>query len=373
MLNFATYILKPNRETPLLGASAETKVNDHGVYAGMAGADPEFRYVLTAGAQGSRPPGRSISFPASNLTIMRSAWGSGTAFSRSTYLTYNVGRYRNAHSDLDALGITLYGAGGDLLPGPGLYTAASRPYRNYFSGTMSHNTVTVDGRSQAEGNGTGGPLVSKHGLTYQSAESSLYPGVTHRRLVMMIDANHVLVVDRLSSTVAHTYRQMFHLFPGARLVKSGLTVSGIGGRLSREITIQQLLPGHITESDTIGQRGHRPDGLCSRRYRALVPCHAVSYTSRGMDSTFVTLLTIGAPQRGGFAIKVANGGRRLRISDGQRRIGISLGESAGSAPVSWATDPVPPPVRTVPVPAFLGTARLESKGCRIPASCPDTG
>ena len=45
---------------------------------------------------------------------MRSGWPSGPAFSSSTYLTYNIGRYRTAHSDLDALDLTLYGDGGDL-------------------------------------------------------------------------------------------------------------------------------------------------------------------------------------------------------------------------------------------------------------------
>lgn len=350
MLNFASYILQPNTQIPLLGASVEEKINDYGVYAGMAGIDPEFRYVLTHGAQGSRPPQKSISFPASALTIMRSGWGSGAEFGRSTYLTYNVGRYRTGHSNLDALGITLYGDGGDLLPDPGMYTETPGPYHDYFHGTMSHNTVVVDGKSQVQGNGAEQPLATKDGLTYQSAESSLYPGVTHRRLVMTIDANHVLVVDRLSSTAAHTYQQMFHLFPGARLSKSGLTVSGIGGRPRREVTIQQLLPGGITVSDTINRRGRKPDGLCSVKYGRLLPCYAVSYTARAKNATFVTLLTIGARRQAGFAIKASQEGERLHITDGQRNLRISLGESAAIPSRSWATDPAPPPVRAAIVP-----------------------
>ena len=353
MLNFATYILQPNTRVPLLGASVEKAINDYGVYSDMAGIDPGFRYVVTHGAQGSRPPEKSVSFAASALTVMRSGWGDGPQFSRSTYLTYNVGRYRTAHSDLDALGITLYGDGGDLLPGPGRYTDSSGAYRDYFHGTMSHNTVVVDGQSQIQGNGAEGPLVTKDGLTYQSAESSLYPGVTHRRLVMMIDANHLLVVNRLSSTADHTYQQMFHLFPGARLRKSGLRVSGIGGTPRREVTIQQLLPRGITESDTINDRGRRPDGLCSERIGELQPCYAVSYSARGKDATFVTLLTVGAPQQGGFAIKVSDDGGRLGITDGQRHLGVSLSDSAAIAPRAWATAPSPPPVGATPVPAVL--------------------
>ena len=362
MLNFATYILQPNSQVPLMGASLETTINDSGVYAAMAASDPDFRYVLTHGAQGSPPPDESVFFPASALTVMRSSWGSGADFAGSTYLTYYAGKYRTAHSDLDALSLTLYGDGGDLLPDPGLYTYAPGAYHDYFHGTASHNTVVVDGKPQAAGNGTAEPLVTKDGLTYQSAESSLYGGVTHRRLVMMIDPDHVLVVDRLSSATVHDYQQMFHLFPGARLSKAGLTVSGTGGPPRREITIQQLLPGGITERDAINQRGHRPDGLCSEEYGQLLPCYAIRYSARGKDASFVTLLTIGAPRRAGFAVKVSTGGQHLRIIDGHRDLGVSLGESTAIAPAARATDPAPPPVRTSPVTAAVTSGDWSATG-----------
>ena len=362
MINFATYILQPNSQVPLMGASLEATINDSGVYASMAASDPEFEYVLTHGARGSAPSEASVYFPASALTVMRSGWGSGAEFTGSTYLTYNVGKYRTAQSDLDALGLTLYGGGGDLLPDPGLYTDTPGPYRDYFHGTMSHNTVVVDGRSQPQGDGTAGGLVTKDGLTYQSAESSLYPGVTHRRLVMMIDPDHVLVVDRLSSAAAHTYQQMFHLFPGATLSKAGLTVSGTGGTPRREITIQQLLPGSMTESDAINRRGSRPDGLCSVEYAKLLPCYSVRYTDKGKDATFVTLLTIGAPRQAGFAINVGDAGQRLGIVDGQRHLSVSLGESAAIAATARATDPTPPAVPTTAVPAAAARGTWSATG-----------
>ena len=40
MLNFATYILQPNSQVPLLGASVQETINDFGLYAGMAKTDP---------------------------------------------------------------------------------------------------------------------------------------------------------------------------------------------------------------------------------------------------------------------------------------------------------------------------------------------
>ena len=373
MVNFATYILQPNSQVPLMGASIETTINDSGVYAAMAASDPYFRYVLTHGAQGSPPPDESVFFPASALTVMRSSWGSRADFAGSTYLTYYAGKYRTAHSDLDALSLTLYGDGGDLLPDPGLYTYAPGAYHDYFHGTASHNTVVVDGKSQAEGNGTAEPLVTKDGLTYQSAESSLYGGVTHRRLVMMIDPDHVLVVDRLSSARVHDYQQMFHLFPGARLSKAGLTVSGTGGSPRREITVQQLLPSGITERDAINERGARPDGLCSEAYGHLLPCYAIRYSASGKDASFVTLLTIGAPRRAGFAIKVSSGGQHLQIIDGHRDLGVSLGESTAIAPAARATDPAPPPVRTSSVTAAVTSGDWSAAGAGTLSAGPPDG
>ena len=120
MINFASYILQPNSQVPLLADRLRRPLTITCLH--QSPIDPQFLYVLTHGAKGSAPPVDSEFFPASSLTVMRSGWPSGTAYADSTYLTFNLGRYRTAHSDLDAMGITLYGDGGDLLPDPGLYT-----------------------------------------------------------------------------------------------------------------------------------------------------------------------------------------------------------------------------------------------------------
>jgi hypothetical protein len=364
MTHFATYILQPDSQVPLLGASIETTINDHGVYLPLAAMNSQLKYVLTHGAQGTQPSDDSVYFKASGFTVMRSGWQSGAEFPDGTFLTYNIGRYRTAHSDLDALGLTLYGGGGKLLPGPGLYTYTPGAYRNYFHGTQSENTVVVDGKSQAQGNGTGTPLETVDGLTYQSGESSLYYGVTHQRMVMMVDPDHILVVDRLSSASVHTYQQMFHLFPGAKLSQSGLTVSGTGGTPGRKVTIQQLMPQGITESAVINQRGAHPAGLCSEKYGQLLPCYQISYSARGKDAEFVTLITIGSAktQTPAFSVTASATGQQLKITDGQRHDVVSMGQSAGKPVQAWATDATPPPVDTRPVLASSTPADWTSTG-----------
>jgi peptidoglycan/xylan/chitin deacetylase (PgdA/CDA1 family) len=349
MTRFATYTLQPNSQVPLLGASIETTINDHGVFQQLGEEDPQLNYVLTHGAKGTAPAQQSVYFPSSALTVMRSDWQSGTNFSESTYLTYNIGKYRTAHSSLDALAITLYGDGGDLLPGPGLYSSDPGAYRNYFHGTASENTVVVDGKSQVQGNGTATSLMTIDGLTYQSAESSLYEGVTHQRMVMMIDKDHILVVDRLNSDSAHDYQQMFHLFPGAQLSQSGLTVTGTGGTPRRQVTIQQLQPQGITESAVINERGAKPAGLCSQKYGQLVPCYQIAYTVHGKSAEFITLITVGKPQAPAASVSAGADGQHLTITEGEQRFAVNLGQSAAKPMQARATNPVPPPAQVIPV------------------------
>lgn len=360
MTKFATYILQPNSQVPLLGASIKTTIHDNGVYRQLAAMNPQLEYVLTHGGAGTVPAQDSIYFPASALTVMRSGWPSGAAYPDSTYLTYNVGKYRTAHSDLDALAITLYGKGGVLLPAAGLDTYTPGPDHSYFHGTAAENTVAVDGRSQHQGNGTATALQTVDGITYQSAESSLYAGVTHQRMVMMIDADHILVVDRLSSAAVHDYQQMFHLFPGAKLTRSGLTVTGTGGTPQRQVTIQQVLPQGITASAVINRRGANPAGLCSQQYGQLLPCYQIAYSARGTSAEFVTLITVGPPHAP--AMSVTAGGQRLTITQGQRRIAVDLGQTAATPSVARATDPVPPKVRVQAVPASTATANWAASG-----------
>ena len=362
MTNFATYILQPNSQVPLLGASLENTVNDSGVLGQLAAMNPQLKYVLTHGAAGTKPAEDNVYFPASGLTVMRSGWQSGTSFSDSTYLTYNIGKYRTAHSDLDALALTLYGDGGVLLPGAGLYTYSPGAYRDYFHGTASENTVTVDGKSQVEGDGTATALQTAGGITYQSAESSLYSGVSHQRMVMMVDKDHILVVDRLNSADAHEYQQTFHLFPGAKLTQSGLTVTGTGGSPQRQVTIQQILPQGITESAVINRRGANPAGLCSQQYGQLQPCYQIAYTAHGKSAEFVTLITIGKPQQPRMNVAASGDSQRLTIMQGRKRTTVDLGQSAARPAVARATDPSPPKVAVQQVPASSSAANWTVTG-----------
>jgi len=329
MIEYATYVLQPNGQIPLLGASLAQTINMHGTFAEMAKEYEAFRYVLTQGREASPPEHTSVTFPESGLTVFRSGWGRESSFVDASYATFNVGAYRTPHSSLDALGFTLCSNGASLLPGPGLYTYAPGPMRDYFHGTASHNTVVVDGQSQSEGSASAGPLVSRNGVVYQSGFSALYEGVAHSRTLMMLDKNHFLVVDRLTSSSAHTYQQMFHLFPGATLTRTGLTVRGEAGASAQSVAIQQLDSTGVTVGLAIG-RTNPPMGLHSARYQEYEPNYAVSYTQSGLSAAFTTLISIGPPDSG-FSIAFDKPHQQLSVNNHGRVLRIDLRVSSGSA------------------------------------------
>lgn len=292
MISYSTYILQPDLKVPLLGASLDRQVNFSGINREIAESDPYLLYVLTKGEQGKRPLELNIRYPNAGQVIMRSGWGKGEDFGKETQLIFDVGPFRTKHSDLDALSFSLFGAGVNLMPDSGLYTYEKGEYKDYFQGTSSHNTVTVDGKDQKKGAPVVGEFIEGDGYASQSAESMLYNKVVHQRSVTLLGKNLVLIIDNLLSDDRHTYEQIFHLFPEAKLETSGLTVKGVGNSEGQSIAIRQLNTAGITLDYLKGQESP-PKGLCSYQYLNAVPCYYVSYRQEANTASYITLLEVG--------------------------------------------------------------------------------
>ena len=309
MVSYATYILQPNLQVPTIGASVIDEIRYRGRYKEMADTDPNFLYVLTQGEKGVRPSKRNVQFPVGGQTIMRSGWSAGKDFANQTQIIFDVGSYRTNHSDFDALSFHLFSRGVALLPDSGLYTYEEGPWKSYFHGTSSHNTVVVDGLDQdttwrAISNGTvvldipkkvfPGTFYENDEVVYQSAQHNLYVGVTHRRAIALIGDNLVLIIDNLISSSKHTYEQKFHLFSEAKLDINGLMVVATGDQPDQSITVQQLLQDETNLRVTKGQESPI-NGFCSEHYESAVPCYALSYVKNAETTSYVTLLQIGDP------------------------------------------------------------------------------
>lgn len=138
-----------------------------------------------------------------------------------------------AHGHADALSLTLSVSGRPILIDPGTYAYhTERAWRDYFRGTMAHNTVRIDGVDQSV---TGGAFLWMTHATsrLEAFEVSgeldrfvathdgycrLRDPVVHRREVRYSKQKHVLdVVDRLHCRGLHDVEILWHFAPECRI------------------------------------------------------------------------------------------------------------------------------------------------------------
>jgi hypothetical protein len=126
-------------------------------YAWAAGgAAPEVRWLLGAegvaafAALSPRPPAGSASraFPAGGYVVLRSGWDAA-----AHQLIFDAGPLgcplSGAHGHADLLGIEASAFGQPFLVDPGTYTYTPGAARDHFRSALAHNTLTIDGASQA--------------------------------------------------------------------------------------------------------------------------------------------------------------------------------------------------------------------------------
>ena len=125
------------------------------------------------------------------------------------------------HSHSDALSVTLQHAGQDILLDPGTYTYMSdTAERNWFRGSLAHNTVRINGHDQGI---PAGPFrwASKPEVVLKSWSASgsggyidafcRYLNYTHRRRVLL-QRDRLLVLDEMNGPVGdHACEQIWQL------------------------------------------------------------------------------------------------------------------------------------------------------------------
>ncbi len=298
MLRYATHIVLPDGDIPMLGSSVERNIRksqDTPLYQQMAALDPHFAWVLSAGNAGTPPPETRVLFPSSGQAVLRSSFATAKNFKTQTHVLFDVGPYRTQHSHLDALAVQLYASGRTLLPDSGHFTnePETEGY-DYFRGTRAHNTVLVDGGDQREGTAraglsTGGP---PGGWAYQSGSHALYDGVVHKRAVALLRQDLVLVIDDLTSDTAHTYDQTWHLFPQADLQVDRLRARALDPVTGKPLlALQQVL---TAGGMTLGVRkGHTTplEGWHSAKFEQKEPGFTLRYRlAATKQAQFATLL-----------------------------------------------------------------------------------
>jgi hypothetical protein len=178
--------------------------------AGVASADPRdsLRQGLYAFLFGGSIPTKvtpplatSVNFPVLGICMLRSTNGAMMSFDYGPFL---------GHGQRDKMGITLFANQKLWLADYGTpgYGASILPW---YQSTFAHNTVVVDGKSQAPTKENKVQLwLGGADLEAASSETTnAYSGVAHSRTVVRI-GDYFVVADRLRSEAQHTFDLYLH-------------------------------------------------------------------------------------------------------------------------------------------------------------------
>jgi hypothetical protein len=185
------------------------------------------------------PPSNSAYYPSTGWVAMHSDIGST---SRTSYYFKSspYGSFNHSHGDQNALLLTV--SGQPLLVKAGWYDWYGSPlWKDWYHQTKSQNAVTFDGgkgqlvdgyREQLQRNGRITGFSAQP--TYDYAEGDATPAYggqlteAKRQIVYLHGQNGMVVHDKLSATVAHTYEFNIHA-PSVMTVESPSSVKIVAG------------------------------------------------------------------------------------------------------------------------------------------------
>lgn len=186
----------------------------------IVGTPAEF--AATQGAAGPRPSSTSRVYGA-GYAFVRTGWGERRAFADEVLMSVRFGPGRVFHGHEDGTAITLYGYGAPVLLDSAMYSIEPGPYRRYFVGRRAHNVVTVDGATSRPEEPTSVLWKRSSDRLFElSMTGRPYAGVTaNRRVTFSRALGYAIIDDRLTASSRRTFRQLWHLRPGAWPVTSG--------------------------------------------------------------------------------------------------------------------------------------------------------
>lgn len=208
----------------------------------------DWRYVATAGREGTPPTYTSCKFDYAGWYVMRTGWEADDA-----YLILDAGPFSTGHQHEDKLHFIVHANGRRVITEPGNYSYDRSAWRRYVLSTRGHNTVLVDGqeqnrRRQRHTYRSDQPLSNRwfSSPDVDYAEGTYADGygpkqdktVTHTRRILFIKPRYWIVVDELDpkDDEPHTYEALFHLEAATATVapetKVVITENATGGNVA---------------------------------------------------------------------------------------------------------------------------------------------
>jgi hypothetical protein len=277
-----------------------------------------------SGCSIGQPPGRTVAIYDAGYAFIRTGWGEERPFSEETFVSLRFQRSHRSHGHDDSGGVTLHGAGGQLLVDPGYGDQNDSRWHRFFISRAAHNVVRVDGVTAHPERGS---VLTRRVVTRDAVDLSIrirvYPGVSlQRRVIVSRRLGYVVVEDTMRSTMPLRYEQLWHLRPGSRPTISGpraWTRSGHGDVLIRQLLATGAM-GQVVGSTSPIQ------GWVSSSYGQRVPAPVIVQAVHGRSARLVTLLVpFAAPNERGRPpiavrdVRVTPDGFRFVLSVGGRR------------------------------------------------------
>ena len=289
----------------------------------VVGADADLvalRDEMRAGAAWFvRPDGQLTQFGDSNLEPVpdwalgqgagaRAFFGAGFAFVREPgpggelgYLAVTDGFHNTTHKHADELSFELFDHGVPIVNDTGLYHKDPGEIRDYVLSNRAHSGLAVDGLDLPIADGE---LAYGSGLTAAGTGDGWYAiegrnplveqqGVEHSRLFLYRPGVALVIVDDLSSELAHTYTRYLQLHPEVEL--------GDGD----EVAVQINAPGfagaiYDVAGDNPADRSQARDqraplqGLSSPEFREWLPRWTLAFVDTGSAETRALTIALDA-------------------------------------------------------------------------------
>jgi hypothetical protein len=148
---------------------------------------------------------------------------------QATWLCLKYGPHGGGHGHPDKNNFILYARGQVICPDPGTRPYGSPLHAEWDKITVAHNTLVVDGASQAPATGKCLTFGSDRGVDYAMTDAGgIYPGVRFIRTAAMLNENLIIFVDRVEADKQHTFDLACHINghwqqvpPGEKLSLSG--------------------------------------------------------------------------------------------------------------------------------------------------------
>ena len=233
-----------------------------------------------------KPAETQAYYPCAGYLVQRSGWG--PLDSHLVLDCGGLGILTGAHAHADALSVTLFGRGKELLVDPGTYVYNCAPeWRSHFRSTRAHNTVTIDDQDQAEQGGTfrwktglrtrAATEFALSGVEYVEGEHDGYQrlprGVIHRRRLLHVLPESWIVVDDFRGSGEHTFDFRYHFAPNVEVPPLERDEAGVVVRVNQAGFQMRLIAAQpFAAVELIRGETARLGGWASSRYGEKQPC-----------------------------------------------------------------------------------------------------